>query len=102
MVEHLGKIKARALIGVRAVFDFPRARNRMSENAIRTVQAQGPRFFGPRPGMELDRWARNDLREAFRTAGRDPRTSAACWMWRRACSTGGFQARGRFPQTRNC
>ena len=46
----------------------------MSENAIRTVQAQGARFFGPRPGMELDRWARNDLRDAFRTAGRDPKS----------------------------
>ena len=46
----------------------------MSENAIRTVQAQGARFFGPRPGMELDRWARSDLRDAFRAAGRDPKS----------------------------
>lgn len=44
----------------------------MSENAILTVQTQGARFFAPESAPEQLRWARSDLREAFRTANRNP------------------------------
>ncbi|MGD0720833.1 MAG: hypothetical protein ABR970_07270 [Roseiarcus sp.] len=44
----------------------------MSENAIVSVQAQGARFFAPDPAAEPPRWARSDLRDAFRAANRDP------------------------------
>jgi hypothetical protein len=44
----------------------------MSENAILSVQAQASRFFAPETASEKVRWARSDLREAFKQASRDP------------------------------
>jgi hypothetical protein len=44
----------------------------MSENAIRSVQDQGARFFGADRPAEPARWARQDLREAFKSQNRDP------------------------------
>ena len=44
----------------------------MSENAIHSVQAQGARLFANEETPEPLRWARFDLREAFRQANRDP------------------------------
>jgi hypothetical protein len=44
----------------------------MSENAIVSVQNQGARFFGADAKVEPDRWARQDLRETFKTSSRDP------------------------------
>jgi hypothetical protein len=44
----------------------------MSEDAILSVQTQGARFFAPESTPEQLRWARSDLREAFRTANRNP------------------------------
>jgi hypothetical protein len=44
----------------------------MSENAILSVQTQGARFFAPESAPEQLRWARSDLREAFKTANRNP------------------------------
>lgn len=44
----------------------------MSENAILSVQTQGARFFAPETVPEPVRWARSDLREAFKQAGRNP------------------------------
>lgn len=44
----------------------------MSENAILSVQTQGARFFGAEATSEPKRWARQDLRQAFEAANRDP------------------------------
>jgi hypothetical protein len=44
----------------------------MSENAIASVQTQGARFFGGDVTAEPKRWARGDLRQAFKDANRDP------------------------------
>ena len=44
----------------------------MSENAIHSVQTQGARFFAPETVPEQLRWARSDLREAFKKANRNP------------------------------
>jgi hypothetical protein len=44
----------------------------MSDNAIRSVQNQGAKFFGPESPGEPPRWARRDLRETFRESNRDP------------------------------
>src|SRR5262249_28735805 len=44
----------------------------LSENAILSVQTQGARFFAQEAPAEPARWARRDLREAFKQANRDP------------------------------
>jgi hypothetical protein len=44
----------------------------MSENAIQSVQSYGARFFAQEAAPETLRWARQDLREAFKKANRDP------------------------------
>jgi hypothetical protein len=44
----------------------------MSENAILSVQTQGARFFAPDAVPEQLRWARFDLRDAFKEANRNP------------------------------
>src|SRR3981189_2099198 len=43
----------------------------MSENAIRSVQTQGARFFAPETVPDQLRWARFDLHDAFKKASRD-------------------------------
>jgi hypothetical protein len=44
----------------------------MSEDAILSVQTQGARFFAAESVPEQLRWARSDLREAFKVANRNP------------------------------
>jgi hypothetical protein len=44
----------------------------MSDNAVRSVQNQGARFFGADAAAEPPRWARLDLREMFKASNRDP------------------------------
>ena len=44
----------------------------MSENAILSVQNQGAKFFGADMPPEPQRWARQDLRETFKTSNRNP------------------------------
>jgi len=44
----------------------------MSENAILSVQNQGAKFFGSDATAEPKRWARQDLRQAFKDSNRDP------------------------------
>jgi hypothetical protein len=44
----------------------------MSENAILSVQNQGAKFFGADMPAEPQRWARQDLRETFKTSNRNP------------------------------
>jgi hypothetical protein len=44
----------------------------MSENAIHSVQMQGARFFASETAPEHLRWARLDLRDAFKKANRNP------------------------------
>jgi hypothetical protein len=44
----------------------------MSDNAVRSVQNQGAKFFGADAAAEPPRWARQDLRETFKASNRDP------------------------------